>query len=144
MASDSHGRPPPGNPVTATLLRQIADARLRRFVAAWDGLEALVIRVYRSGAADRAAGRQLARLRRRLRRSYPAFRAGLAAYWPAMKAGGEPVGEDPFAALLATRRAADLIDNRRAMQLLPAARQAINEWLLDRVNSAARGTEQRR
>ena len=37
---------------------------------------------------------------------------------------------DPFETLTALPRAADLIDNRRAMQLLPAAREALNRWLL--------------
>jgi hypothetical protein len=117
------------------LLRQIDDAGVLRFVADWDALEALVIRIYRGGAANHQTERYFARLQRRLRRGYPPLRVALSAYWPAMRAGGEPVGEDPFRALLGIRRAAELVENWRAMQLLPAARQALNEWLLDQVNN---------
>lgn len=123
------------NPVTAQLARRIKDRRIRRFVERWDALEALIIRIYKSEETapdDQNAYRCLCRkLRRDLRR----YDEALGGYWPGMTVGGEPTREDPFAALLAPKRARAFVGDWRAMQQLPAARQALNEWLLDRVES---------
>jgi hypothetical protein len=123
------------NPVTAQLTRRIKDRRIRRFVAQWDALEALIIRIYRSEGAEPDDQRAYRRLRRALRRGLRRYGEALGGYWPGMTVGGEPTREDPFAALLAPKRARAFAGNWRAMQQLPAARQAINEWLLDRVES---------
>lgn len=121
------------NPVTATLVRRVGDRAVIRFVEQWDALEALVIRTYRTGRAGLAAQWSYRRLRRALRRSYPRYAEALGGYWRGAMAGGEPLTEDPFRALLGAEGAPAFVDNWRAMELLPAARQAINEWLLDLV-----------
>jgi hypothetical protein len=123
------------NPVTAQLARRIKDRRIRRFVERWDALEALIIRIYKSEETAPDDQKAYRPLRRKLRRDLNRYREALDGYWPGMAVGGELTRDDPFAALLAPRRARAFVGNWRAMQQLPAARQAINEWLLDRVES---------
>jgi hypothetical protein len=116
------------NPVTQQLLDELDDPRLGEWIRAWDRLERLVIRVYKSGRAgprDRVA---FGRLRRVLRLGYPAHGALFARHW---------TGPDPYGAILDHRRAADFVGDWAAMQTLPAAREAINLGLLDL--KAARG-----
>jgi hypothetical protein len=114
---------PPGGPAGATSA-QAADA----FIADWDRLERLVIDVYRRGEADGQDEAEWQWLRGALAGRHEA--AALAPHWRGVLAGGEALAADPFLDLLALPRAADLVDNRRAMQLLPAAREALNRWLL--------------
>jgi hypothetical protein len=123
------------NPVTVQLVRRIKDRRIRRFVERWDALEALVIRIYKSEETAPDDQKAYRRLRRALRRGLRRYDEALGGYWPGMTVGGEPTRKDPFMALLAPKRAKAFVGNWRAMQQLPAARQAINEWLLDRVES---------
>lgn len=103
---------------------QTADA----LIADWDRLERLVIDVYRRGESDAQDEAEWAWLRGALigRSDLEA----LAPYWQGVRAGGQVLASDPFLALTAIPRAADLVDNRGAMQLLPAAREALNRWLL--------------
>jgi hypothetical protein len=121
------------NPVTNQLLSQERDARLRGWVRAWDQLEATAIEVYRHGSAGWRQRRRFHRARQRLLRDYPAYRAELARHWDGLLAAGEPLDADPFAALLGVESAAMFAGNWRAMQLLPAAREAVNGLLLARI-----------
>lgn len=124
------------NPVTAQLIRQIDDRKIVRFVRHWDELEALVIRVYKGARATPEDEKQYRRLRRTLGRALPRYGDELAVYWPKATVGGEPARDDPFRKLTSYESALHFIDNWPAMQRLPAARQALNEWLLDRINEA--------
>lgn len=100
------------------------------FVARWDRFEAHVIRVYRAGAADAENADAIAEVRDWMATSYPDYAAQLAPHWAGRLAGGEPLGDDPFARLLAIGPAARFVGRWDAMQLLPAAREALNAWLL--------------
>ncbi len=122
------------NPVTRRLVDQLGERRIARFVARWDALEALVIRVYREKAASPHDETAYARLRRWLHRRYAGRQDALRPYWQAATINDRPLTEDPFLCLLAVERAAGFVDNWPAMQTLPAARQALNEWLVDRLN----------
>jgi hypothetical protein len=126
------------NPFTRFLLQRLSgrkesqppDAGLEAFVEHWDALEALVIRVFKAKAADEADLAEHARVRAWLREHYPAWQAALAAYWPGTRAGGEPVEIDPFAWLLELERADGFVLNWAAMQMLPAAREALNAFVM--------------
>lgn len=97
------------------------------FVAAWDRLETLVIAVYRVGAADAADEAGFAALRAELEGRYAAHAADLAPHWPLVR-GAE--GVDPFRLLLDVPRAETFAANRAALRALPAAREALNRWLV--------------
>lgn len=124
------------NPFTQSLTRSLADPALDAFVARWDALEALVVRVYRGGAAGPADEAEWAPLRPALLAAYPAWSAALAPHWPLTRAGGQPVTADPFARLMSFTRAADIVGDWAAMQTLPAAREALNRMLVARLQAS--------
>ena len=122
------------NPFTRSLLRRLNDRQLGEFVAAWDQLEALIIQIYKSGEASPTDEAALKQTRRRLSRHYPRWQPDLSRYWPQMRAGGEPLDGDPFEMLLSIQTGDGIPGNWRAMQILPAAREALNQYLLDRID----------
>ena len=123
------------NPYTRSLLRQLNDRQLGQFVAAWDQLEALLIRVYKSGEASPADETEHEKTSRWLSRHYPRWQPDLSRYWPQMMAGDEPLEGDPFELLLSIQKAGEIPGNWRALQILPAAREALNHYLLDRIGA---------
>ncbi len=123
------------NPFTQALMRRLEDSRLEAFIERWDTLEALVIRVYRRGRATESEKEQYARLRAELRVEYPRYRQDLRPYWEAAgDLAAEPEG-DPFERLIAIPEAGQFADNWTAMQTLPGARQALNEYLVARIEA---------
>jgi hypothetical protein len=101
-------------------------------VERWDMVEALVIKVYRSGAASPADETGWQETVAWLREYHPPWAASIEPYWRAVTIKGVgPVAEDPFAGFLQIDSAATFINNWEAMRSLPAIRQATNEWLLD-------------
>lgn len=125
------------NPYTAHLLAQLPpgrgdDAGLAAFVADWDRLETFVIRVFRAGAAGAEDAAEWASLRASLAAPLDAFTADLAAHWPLTRVAGQPCAADPFRALLETPAAGSFVGDWAAMQTLPAAREALNRWLVAR------------
>ena len=98
------------------------------FIADWDRLERLVIDVYRRGESDEKGGAEGGWLRRAVAERHDG--AAMAPHWRGALAGGEALAGDPFLTLTAIPWAADLVGNRRAMQLRSAAREALNRWLL--------------
>ncbi len=121
------------NPFTRSLLREVDDAELAAWVRCWDELESLVVDIYRSRHADWEQARAYRHLRRELTDGYSPWQRELAPYWQGLKAGGTSVEQDPFRALFAEEEAASFVDNWRAMQTLPAAREALNSYLLARI-----------
>jgi hypothetical protein len=117
------------NPFTQAILARLNDRSLREFVDRWDELEALVVRVYKRGAAQRRDETEYRRLRNWLVNAYPAWQASLESHWRKVKIGGEPALEDPFLMLLRVPSAGDFAASWRMMQTLPAAREALNEFL---------------
>jgi hypothetical protein len=124
------------NPFTRAILRQIGDPELGDFVAHWDALEALVIRVYRAKAASQADQAEYRQLRAWLWRYYPRWQATLEPYWRQARVAGQPAGHDPFLFLLPEDAPAWFVGNWAAMQHLPAAREALNLFLIDRAGQA--------
>lgn len=126
---------PAANPYTAHLLAQLPPggdnaAALAAFVADWDRLETLVIRVFRAGAAGAADAAEWAALRASLAAPCRAFADDLARHWPLTRVAGEPCAVDPFRALIDVPTAGAFVANWGAMQTLPAAREALNRWLV--------------
>jgi hypothetical protein len=119
------------NPFTQSLLRRLKDPQLVEFVLHWDSLEALVIRVYKGKSAAPEDEVEHSRLRAWLLENYPAWEEAVKTYWPLALIAGQPPQEDPFAFLLAVPRAVDFVGNPAAMRTLPAARQALNQYLID-------------
>jgi hypothetical protein len=123
------------NPFTAALLKQIDDRRLVEFARRWDELEALVIRVFKGKAAQAGDAREHRRSRAWLQANYPRWEPELARYWPQARLAGGPAKQDPFAFLLNVDKAEGFIGNWAAMQNLPAAREALNQYLADRIEA---------
>jgi hypothetical protein len=121
------------NPYTQTLVKHIKDPRLVDFVVHWDLLEELVIRVYKAKSADTDDEGEYQRLRVWLLDAYPDWQAELGSYWPLALVAGQPPAEDPFAFLLAVPTASGFVSNRGALTKLPAARQALNQFITDRI-----------
>ena len=121
------------NPFTRAIAKRTIDRRLAGFIRHWDGLEALVIRVYKNQGASQRDEREYTRLRAWLEKNYPRWRDALEAHWRSTRSGGQPTQEDPFAGLIATEQAGAFVGNWLAMQTLPAAREALNQFLVKRL-----------
>ncbi|BCX05736.1 MAG: hypothetical protein KatS3mg053_3674 [Candidatus Roseilinea sp.] len=119
------------NPFTKSIAARLRSRRLRRFIAHWDALEALVIRVYRNAAVTEADDAEFAELRRWLREHYPEWQPRLAPYWRSALRGGQPAQDDPFVFLFAPEHAEAFCGSWAHMQALPAAREALNRLILE-------------
>jgi hypothetical protein len=51
-------------------------------------------------------------------------------FWRVANIAGEPATEDPFVYLIAKSNATEFVGDWRAKQSLPAAREALNEYLI--------------
>lgn len=66
-----------------------------------------------------------------LRQHYGGWEELLRPYWQQTKAAGAQTQTDPFQLLLDLETASAILGNWRAMQHLPAAREALNRFLRD-------------
>lgn len=119
------------NPFSSFLGQWSGNKDFAEFVTYWNGLESIVVRVYREKATPADVAADFQRIWPWLREAYPLWEPTLQPYWQATKAAGEPTRSDPFALLLAFDAPADIQGDWRAMQHLPAAREAINRLLQD-------------
>lgn len=119
------------NPFTRFLSRGLRDEALAAFIERWDALEGLVIRVYRGQAAEAEDEAEYRALRGWLERQYPRWQAALRPYWRQAQVAGKAAERDPFSRLLEARTAADFVGDWEAMQHLPAAREALNQLVLN-------------
>lgn len=127
------------NPYTRSLLQRIQNPDLRDWVEAWDQLESLVVEIYRTEAAGPSAQKEYRQLKQRLKRDYGRWREDLQSHWDGLQAGGEPVQSDPFERLLEPDKAKGFIENWPAMQTLPAAREALNSYLIALIEGTEAG-----
>lgn len=118
------------NPFTQSLMADLPDSRLTAFVARWDALEQLVIRVFRGRHATESDEDEWLKLRTLLVGDLAYLSEVLRAHWPGRMIGGKAAVTDPFAALVAVKVARDFVGNLVAMQTLPAAREALNLALI--------------
>ena len=119
------------NLFTRYLRQWLPDSDLQQLLDHWDALEALVIRVYKEGAATAADEAEYQPLRHWMDANYPAWRARLRPYWRRTKVGGRPAATDPFLRVTEARVAAEFVGDWEAMQHLPAAREALNQLVLE-------------
>lgn len=124
------------NPYTSYLMQWVDDPAFGEFVQYWDALETIVVRVYRQKATPESAADDFYRVWPWLRRCYHTHEPALRPYRQQVKAGGEPIDGDPFLLLLNIAAPGDIPGDRRMMQHLPAAREAINRYLVAQTGEA--------
>ena len=120
------------NPFTKFLRRGRRDGDFDRFVSYWDRLEWLTIQVYKEQVETAEADAEFAQVWPWLRQDYGRWQDALDPYWRQTRAAGETTLTDPFLLLLSLESAGAIKGDWRAMQHLPAAREAINQYLLER------------
>ncbi|MDX1436089.1 MAG: hypothetical protein R3335_04720 [Anaerolineales bacterium] len=117
------------NPYTKSLLDQIDNPELARFVTLWDVYEAMAIEIFRRGACEKDTESAYRALLTELNGAYPAWQDELAPHWRASRIKGEATARDPFPPLLGLNDCTAWVDNQDMLRLLPAAREAINLYL---------------
>lgn len=119
------------NPFTRFLSQWSRDGSFEAFVTHWDVLEQVVVGVYREKMTAADAAPLFDEAWPWLREAYPDWEAALRPYWEPTLAGGKQVTQDPFRLLLAIPNPAAIPGDWTAMQHLPAAREAINRYVVD-------------
>lgn len=119
------------NPFSQYLRQFAGDRAFDDFVSQWDILESVVVRVYRGKVTAEAVQPDYDGAWTWLREAYPGFEPSLRPYWQATRAAGEPTRMDPFQLLLDLPSPQAIEGNWTIMQHLPAAREAINRFLVD-------------
>ena len=119
------------NPFTRFLNQWSNNRSLTEFIAYWDRLERLTVLVHREKVTAVAAEPEFAEVWPWLQRAYGAWEGELRPYWQQTKAAGAPTQTDPFQMLLDFDAPSAISGDWRAMQHLPAAREALNMYLRD-------------
>lgn len=125
------------NPVTQGLLAQLNEPSLATFAQNWDDWESLIIEIYRQKTVSFAQQERFFVLREALQPEYAALAAELGQFWPHVRIKGESLTTNPFEALLVLPAAKQVVENWTAMRYLPAAREAINQLLMGRIENSA-------
>jgi len=126
------------NPVTRRLLDDIDDPELAAFATAWDSLEECLVLIYREGSCPPELEQRHDGLRSSLERDLSLWEEDLRPHWQATRIGGASPAESPFRTVLAARLPRAVVGNLDLMRTLPAAREAINHFLLERGGSGNR------
>jgi len=123
------------NPFTR-FLRQWTrdDAGLDQLVEHCDALESLVIRVYKEGEATAEDEARYQKIRRWMRDNYASWQEALRPFWQQAQVAGRPAAEDPFLRLTDPESASAFVGEWEAMQFLPAAREALNRFVIQQSN----------
>lgn len=119
------------NPFTRFLRQWSNNVDFEAFVEKWDELEWLMVQVYREKLSPQAAQAQFTAVWSWLRQHYGVWEEDLRPFWQATRAAGEPAKVDPFRLLLEIPAPQAILGDWQAMQHLPAAREAINQYILD-------------
>lgn len=122
-----------GNPFTHFLQQWNRRSDLDEFISYWDALERMVIGVYREKMSIPEAAAEFARVWPWLRQHYGDWQEALRPFWRQTKAAGALTQTDPFQLLLDLPGPQDIVGDWRAMQHLPAAREALNQFILSQV-----------
>jgi hypothetical protein len=118
------------NPFTKSILSDAPSEALKTFVQHWDGLEALVVRVFRAKAATAGDEAEFAGLRQWLAADYAPLQPALEPLWRQAKRAGKLCEDDPFVFLMAPESASVFAGSWTHMQALPAARESLNRLVL--------------
>ena len=119
------------NPFTRFLSQWSQNRPFAEFVEQWDQLELVVVRVHRKKMPVAEAEPIFAEVWPWLRQLHWQWEEVLRPYWQQTKAAGELTQTDPFQLLLDLEAPNAILGNWRAMQHLPAAREALNRYLRD-------------
>ena len=106
-----------------------SDRDIEEFIAYWDRLEYLVVHVYREKMEVSAAEEEFAVVWPWLRANYGRWEGRLRPYWQQTRAAGKPTAADPFRLLIDLQSPKEISAGWHLMQHLPAAREAINQYL---------------
>jgi hypothetical protein len=128
------------NPVTAALVKELNNPSWSAFVEDWDQLNDLIIEIFKQKSVSFEQQELFFALQERLRLRYPLLAAQLEPFWRIAKIKGEVISSDPFQALIGKPSAREFVENWEAMRTLPAAREALNEMLMARVEKKKRET----
>jgi hypothetical protein len=123
------------NPVTQSLLKQIENPELDRFISCWDDLEILAIDVFRSKKATRQDELAYRQIQDCMLRRYPSWRKSLRPLWQKTKVAGQFLQQDPFMRLMQLEQVSAFAEDWSLVQTLPAAREAINQLLIDLIEA---------
>lgn len=110
------------NPVTQALLKDLDRPEVSDFVSRWDMLEAGLIALYRGEEPQEPPDQ----VRAQLLEQHPRWSEQLAPHW--QSASGARI--DPFEAILERSYPETKSVSWGTLQLLPAAREALNGWIL--------------
>ncbi len=121
------------NPVTQALLKELKEPELDKFVEDWDTLNDLIIEIYKQKSLSFEQQEIFFEVQERLRNVYPDLATELEPFWRKAKIKGELSTSDPFQRLIGKRSAKEFVENWKAMKTLPAAREALNEMLMARI-----------
>lgn len=119
------------NPFTRFLNQWSKNRSLSEFISYWDRLERLVVWVHREKMTMAEAEPEFSEVWPWLRQQYAHWEEAVRPYWQQTKAAGECTQTDPFQLLLDLETPSAILGNWRAMQHLPAAREALNLFLRD-------------
>lgn len=122
------------NPFTRFLNQWSGRPDFTEFISYWDRLEAVVVGVYRQKTTPEAANAEYEQVWPWLREKYGSWEEALRPYWQHTRVGGQPAQSDPFLMLLGLQSTAAIVGDWSAMQHLPAAREALNQYLVDHSN----------
>ncbi len=126
------------NPVTGALIKELKDPAWDAFAKDWDILNDLIIEIFKQKSVSFEQQELFFEVQGRLRQRYPNLAAEIDPFWRAAKVKGEVSVDDPFQTLFAKGSARDFVDNWEAMRTLPAAREALNEMLMARIEKKRR------
>lgn len=123
------------NPVTNGLLKALGNPQFKTFSEDWDRLESLVVEIYKQKSVSFAQQEEYFELRQRLVGTYAQLSPELARFWPRTKVKGAPVTGDPFLAVIDKLSAKEFLENWDVMKTLPAAREAFNQMLMEKIEA---------
>lgn len=121
------------NPFTNFLRQWNPDTNLDEFIRYWDTLERVMVAVYRKKTTPVAAEAEFYRVWLWLRQQYDEWEGVLRPYWKQTLVAGMPTQTDPFQLLLDIPNPQAIGGDWRAMQHLPAAREALNQYILNQM-----------
>ncbi len=118
------------NPFTKFLRQWSANEDFDVFVTYWDRLERLTIQVYRQKIPVEMAQSEFDEVWPWLRERYGRWQPLLEPYWRQNLVAGNPAETDPFLLLLDKQSPDAISGDWQAMQHLPAAREALNQYIM--------------
>ena len=106
--------------------RGVDEKEIEAFIANWEILEELVEEVYYKGEVEPTDRHLFGSLKMAIKRYYSQLSDELRPFWMQVKIAGQLLRNDPFAELLDTPGLSAFLTNWDRMQMVPAAREALN------------------